>query len=50
MSINDEADEGDGGERYAGLRIGEEEFVVYDRENHRAWLQSDVAVNVDERR
>lgn len=49
MSINDEV-EGDGDGQYAGLRIGAEEFVVYDRENHRAWIQSDAAVHVDERR
>ena len=30
--------------RYAELNIGDEEFVIYDRENHRAWIQSSVAV------
>jgi len=37
-----------GGEkrRYAELNIGDEEFVIYDRENHEAWLQSTVAVEL----
>jgi hypothetical protein len=30
--------------RYAELTIGDDEFVIYDRENHQAWLQSTVAV------
>ena len=34
--------------RYAELNIGDEEFVIYDRENHQAWLQSTVAVPVEE--
>jgi len=33
-------------DRYAELNIGDEEFVIYDRENHRAWIQSSVAVTV----
>lgn len=32
--------------RYAELNIGDEEYVIYDRENHRAWIQSTVAVGV----
>jgi hypothetical protein len=46
------ADETDGGEstgRYGELEVAEE-FVVYDRENHRAWLQSSVTVPVSDRR
>lgn len=35
-------------ERYAELNIGDEEFVIYDRENHRAWIQSTSAVAVEE--
>lgn len=35
-------------ERYAELNIGDEEFVIYDRENHQAWIQSTMAVTVDE--
>lgn len=35
-------------ERYAELNIGDEEYVVYDRENHQAWLQSTVAYSADE--
>ncbi|MFB6185044.1 MAG: hypothetical protein ABEI96_10855 [Haloarculaceae archaeon] len=34
--------------RYAELTIGDDEYVVYDRENHHAWIQSTVAVPVDE--
>jgi len=33
-------------DRYAELNIGDEEFVIYDRENHQAWIQSSVAVTV----
>ncbi len=34
--------------RYAELSIGDEEFVIYDRENHEAWIQSTEAVPVEE--
>jgi len=34
--------------RYAELNVGDEEFVIYDRENHQAWIQSTVAVPVAE--
>jgi hypothetical protein len=48
----DEPDAMDAGdeesERYAELTIGEEEFVIYDRENHQAWIQSTQAVVVDD--
>jgi hypothetical protein len=37
-------------DRYAELNIGDEEFVIYDRENHQAWLQSSVAVSPESRR
>ena len=37
-------------DRYAELSIGDEEFVIYDRENHQAWLQSSVTVDLDTRR
>ena len=37
-------------DRYAELNIGDEEFVIYDRENHQAWLQSSVTVDVEMRR
>jgi hypothetical protein len=36
--------------RYAELTIGDEEFVIYDRENHQAWIQSTVAVTADDLR
>jgi hypothetical protein len=32
--------------RYAELTIGDEEFVIYDRENHQAWIQSSRAVSL----
>ena len=35
-------------DRYAELNIGDEEFVIYDRENHQAWIQSTVAVSAEE--
>lgn len=34
--------------RYADIAIGDGESVIYDRENHRAWVQSTVVVSVDE--
>jgi len=33
-------------QRYAELNIGDEDFVIYDRENHQAWIQSTVALDV----
>ena len=36
--------------RYAGIEIEGERLLVYDRENHRAWLQSDAAVPVADAR
>lgn len=33
-------------DRYASLELGGGETVIYDRENPRAWLQSDGAVQV----
>lgn len=29
--------------RYASLSLGTDEFVIYDRENHQAWVQSALA-------
>ena len=34
--------------RYGELTIGDEEHVIYDRENHQAWIQSTVVVPVEE--
>jgi len=34
--------------RYAELNIDENEFVIYDRENHQAWIQSTVAVALED--
>jgi len=39
---------GDESTRYDELNIGNEEFVIYDRENHQAWIQSTVAMPVEE--
>lgn len=37
-------------DRYAELTIDDEQFVIYDRENHQAWIQSSVAVTADDLR
>lgn len=42
-----EATREDQSRRYAELNIGDDEFVIYDRENHQAWIQSTVALEVD---
>lgn len=34
--------------RYAELDIGDDEFVIYDRQNHEAWIQSTVTMTVDD--
>ena len=34
--------------RYAELNIGGEEYVIYDRKNHQAWIQSTVTYALDE--
>lgn len=53
MSIhNTDHDEAAGdstAQRYAELNIGENEFVIYDRENHQAWIQSSVAVSITDK-
>ena len=33
-------------QRSAELNIGDEEFVIYDRENHQAWIQSSTSLDV----
>ena len=33
-------------QRYAELNIGDEEFVIYDRDNHSAWIQSSMTLDV----
>jgi hypothetical protein len=45
-----EATADDQSQRYAELNIGDEEFVIYDRENHQAWIQSTVALDVGDLR
>ena len=54
MSTN-ATDDGNGGvgteeamDRYAELNIGDEEYVIYDRDNHQAWIQSSVAFATQE--
>ncbi len=32
--------------RYAEITIGDDDFVIYDRENHQAWIQSTLALDV----
>lgn len=48
MNASDETDDqaanDDQTNRYAELNIGDEEFVIYDRENHEAWIQSTAVV------
>jgi hypothetical protein len=46
----DMAADGDQSDRYAELNIGDEEFVIYDRQNHQAWIQSKTVVTADELR
>jgi hypothetical protein len=47
---DDGAVEGDQTNRYAELNIGDEEFVIYDRQNHQAWIQSTAVVTADDLR
>ncbi|MCU4800813.1 hypothetical protein SAMN05216559_2826 [Halomicrobium zhouii] len=50
MSTNatDDTNEATDGEqtRFAELNIGDDEFVIYDRQNHQSWIQSTVAIDV----
>ncbi|MFB6294403.1 MAG: hypothetical protein ABEI97_01465 [Candidatus Nanohaloarchaea archaeon] len=39
---------GDAEPRYGDLQVGDQEVVVYDRENHEAWVQSTVGVPLEE--
>lgn len=41
----EQVDDQDERDRYAELNIGDEEYVIYDRENHQAWIQSTEAVS-----
>lgn len=39
-----ESDSGGGQEvRYAEVTLGDDELVIYDRENHQSWVQSSIA-------
>ena len=44
------AADGDQSDRYAELNIGDEEFVIYDRQNHQAWIQSTTVVTAGDLR
>jgi hypothetical protein len=44
-----ETQAGEQDRRFAELVIGDEEFVIYDRENHQAWIQSSVSVSLTDR-
>lgn len=35
-------------ECYAALRIADDAVVIYDQSNHRAWVQSDCSVSVED--
>lgn len=37
-------------DRYAQLTLSSDEFIIYDREHHTAWVQSSVAVSLEEYR
>ena len=37
---------GEATRRYAELNIGDDEFVIYDRQNHQAWIQSTLALEL----
>lgn len=37
-------------QRDAGLVLGDDEYLIYDTENHRAWIQSDSPYPLDETR
>jgi hypothetical protein len=47
---NGQTTDDDHAQRYAELTIGDDEFVIYDRENHEAWIQSTVAVTIEDYR
>lgn len=36
--------------RYAGISLDGDEYVIYDRENHRAWIQSATRIPVRDAR
>lgn len=37
-------------ERYAQLILDDERYIIYDREQHTAWMQSSVAVSLEDYR
>jgi hypothetical protein len=39
---------GAGTEKYASFSVDEDICVVYDTDNHEAWIQSDAAVDAEE--
>lgn len=42
------ATDDDQSQRYAELTLDDDAFVIYDRENHQAWIQSTVAVPIED--
>ena len=48
----DFADDSDGADettgRYDRLSLGDDEVVIYDRENYRAWIQSSTTMTPDD--
>lgn len=52
-AVND-ADSGESarqtGQRDAGFALGDDEYLIYDTENNRAWIQSDRSCPLEETR
>lgn len=48
-NANDETEPADDADqrRYAALFVGNAECIIYDRENHDAWIQSTVSLPVE---
>jgi len=40
----------DAGPRYREVRVGDGELVIHDRDDHRAWIHSTVALDLVENR
>jgi hypothetical protein len=52
MDATDDTNEATDGKhsRFAELNVGDDEFVIYDRDNYRSWIQSTVALDVGSKR
>lgn len=44
-TVDRQPEQSDG--RYGQLELGTNEFVIYDRENHAAWIESSVTVSLE---